>query len=302
MSENKREEELKEILKKYISHQASPSEVEAVDHWYDTLEVSDAEMQLLSEYKKPKSIPLYFWASAACLCLVAAFAAWFYIMPETTRPADRLILTASSERKEIKLADGSVVWLNTGTELLVSGKFGEEERRVILKGEAYFKVAKDRNKPFIIQSGELSTRVLGTSFNINAYPDRERIKISVLTGRVRVSRTTGKSKRILAGQMSTNQTISFFRKTGEFEMNTEDALMITSWKDNKLYIDNASIADIAAQLKGFYHLDVKDLSKASQTDRYTIRFNRESLKGVLEILTLLTKREFEYRNNQITIK
>ncbi|TCC96029.1 FecR family protein [Pedobacter hiemivivus] len=302
MLENKREKELKEILKRYISHQASPTEVEAVDHWYDLLDVSEAKIQSLSQSKQPKIKSLYIWTSAACICLMTAFAAWFYVGPGVTPPLDMLISTAATERKEVTLTDGTVVMLNTGTELLVSGNFGKEERGVMLKGEAYFKVAKNPHKPFVIQSGQLSTRVLGTAFNISAYPDRERIKISVLTGVVRVSQVKGKSETILADQMSANQTISFFRKTGKFEMNSEDALLITSWKDNKLYIDNASIADIAEQLKGFYHLEVKDLSLASRKDRYTIRFNRESMKAVLEILTQLTKREFEYDNKQITIK
>lgn len=302
MLANKREKELKEILKRYISSQASDAEVEAVDHWYDLLDVSDANPQSISQNKQAKIKPLYIWASAACICFMTAFAAWFYIAPGAIPPSAIRISTAATERKEVTLADGTVVMLNTGTELMVSGNFGKEERRVVLKGEAYFKVAKNPDKPFIIQSGQLRTRVLGTAFNISAYPDRERIKVSVLTGLVRVSQLKGKSQITLANQMRTDQTISFFRTTGKFEMNSEDASLITSWRDNKLYIDNASITDIAGQLKGFYHLEVKNLSQGSRTDRYTIRFNRESMKAVLEILTHLTKREFEYNNKQITIK
>lgn len=301
-NKNKREKELKEILKRYISHQASDTEVEAVDYWYNTLELSDVKPPFSSQSKPPKIKSSYIWTSAACICLVAAFAAWFYFGSTKTLPSDILIITAATERKDVTLADGTLVVLNSGTELLIPGNFGKDVRGVVLKGEAYFKVAKNPQKPFVIQSGPLRTRVLGTAFNISAYPDRERIKVSVLTGLVKVSKGQGKSWVTLADQMSANQTISFFKKTGKFEMNNENALLITSWRENKLYIDNASIADIAAQLKGFYHLDVKDLSQASSKDRYTIRFNRESIKAVLEILTQLTKREFEYNNKQITIK
>lgn len=301
-NKNKREIELKEILKRYISHQASETEVEAVDYWYNTLELSDVKPPLSSQSQPPKIKSSYIWASAACICLIAAFTALFYFGSTKTLPSDILIITAATERKDVTLADGTLVVLNSGTELLIPGNFGKEERGVVLKGEAYFKVAKNPQKPFVIQSGPLRTRVLGTAFNISAYPDRERIKVSVLTGLVKVSKGQGKSWVTLADQMSANQTISFFKKTGKFEMNNEDALLITSWRENKLYIDNASIADIAAQLKGFYHLEVRDLSQASSNDRYTIRFNKESIKAVLEILTQLTKREFEYNNKQITIK
>jgi transmembrane sensor len=301
MLENKREKELKEILKRYLNHQASATEVEAVDHWYDMLEVSDVKTKPINHNKRGKIKPLYIWVSAASICLATAFALLFFVGPATPR-LDVRISTGATERKEVELSDGTVVMLNTATELLVSGNFGRADREVVLNGEAYFKVAKNPKKPFVIQSGQLKTRVLGTSFNVSAYPDRERIKVSVLTGLVRVSQVQNRAEVILANQMSANQTISLFKKTGEFEMNSEDALLITSWKDNKLYIDNASIRDIAAQLKGFYHLEVKDLSQANPKDRYTIRFDSESMKSVLEILTQLTKRKFEYHNHQITIK
>lgn len=302
MLENKREKELKEILTRYVNNQATSVEVDAVNHWYDTLEVSDSKAKDLNQSGNPKVIPLYLWASAACICIMIAFAGWFYFRPDPVQAIDTLIRTAAAERKEITLTDGTVVVLNTGTELLVSANFNDKERRVVLKGEAYFRVAKDPLKPFVIQSGQLRTLVLGTSFNINAYPHRERIKVSVVTGLVRVSQTKDKSETVLADQMVANQTVSFFKKTGKFEKNNEEALLITSWKDNKLYIDNASIPDIAEQLKGFYNLDVRDLSHSGRTDRYTIRFNKESMKSVLEILTQLTKREFGYSNKQITIK
>ncbi|MDR6784527.1 FecR family protein [Pedobacter africanus] len=302
MVENKREKELKKILKRYVNDQASSTEVDAVNHWYDTLEVSNPNTRDISQSRKPKVIPLHIWAPAVCICMMTVFAGWFYFSADPVQTTERLIRTSAAERKEVTLTDGTVVVLNTGTELLVSGNYNNEERRVVLKGEAYFRVAKNPRKPFFIQSGQLCTQVLGTSFNISAYPSRERIKVSVLTGLVRVTQTKDKAEMVLADHMVANQTISFFKKTGKFERNTEDAMLITSWKDNKLYIDNASIPDIAEQLKGFYNLDVKDLSYANSEDRYTIRFNKESMKSVLEILTQLTKREFGYSNKQITIK
>ncbi|MEJ2880313.1 FecR family protein [Pedobacter sp. GR22-6] len=308
MSDKKREQELKEILKRYVNNQATPAEMEAVDRWYDVLDFEASTAQLfVGETNEPlvrerRGHRLRFWSAAAAILLLAFTSVWFFNAKNTVQGKDLLISSAKTERKQLKLSDGTEVILNTGSELVVSSDFGEKQRQVQLKGEAFFKVAKDAGRPFIIRSGQLKTRVLGTSFNISAYPERERIKVSVLTGRVQVSETRAKTDTILAESMSSNQTISFFRKTGRVELNTEDASLITSWRDNKLYIDNASLQDIAELLQGFYHLEVKDLSRAKETDRYTIRFNRESMKAVLEILTQLTKREFRYTNNKITIK
>jgi len=308
MSDKKREQELKEILKRYVNNQATPAEMEAVDRWYDVLDFEASTAQLfVGETNEPlvrerRGHRLRFWSAAAAILLLAFNTIWFFNAKNTGQGKDLLISSAKTERKQLKLSDGTEVILNTGSKLIVSSDFGEKQRQVQLKGEAFFKVAKDAGRPFIIRSGQLKTRVLGTSFNISAYPERERIKVSVLTGRVQVSETRAKTDTILAESMSSNQTISFFRKTGRVELNTEDASLITSWRDNKLYIDNASLQDIAELLQGFYHLEVKDLSKAKETDRYTIRFNHESMKAVLEILTQLTKREFRYTNKQITIK
>ncbi len=308
MSNKNKQKELKEVLKRYVNNEATVSESEAVDRWYDTLgyesskdkrsiDVEQVEVTTLKPFRKH-----LFWAAAASLILVAFSTFWFINKTATSSIEDTIIRSAQTERKEITLSDGTEVILNTGSELLVKGNFGVNQRRVVLKGEAYFKVAKNAEIPFIIQSGQLSTTVLGTAFNISAYPDRDRMKVSVLSGRVSVSQSTGKSEKILANQMTANETISFFRKTGKSELNKEDAKLITSWRDNKLYIDNASIQDIAELLNGYYHMEVNNLIEDRHTDRYTIRFNQESMNGVLQILSRLTSREFIYTNHQINIK
>lgn len=307
MSENKREQELKEILKRYVNNQASLNEKEAIDGWYDSLNF-EAATDLLLEQNNPADAPRRLWRkaltwSAAAAVVVLVSVAWFFNSKFSGPAEETIIRSAATERKEVKLADGTIVMLNTGSELRVSTDFDDTTRQVSLKGEGFFKVAKNPKKPFIIQSGHLKTQVLGTSFNISAYPNRERVKISVLTGRVKVSKSTGEMDQVLAKQMQANETISYFPSTGKVEMNSEDAALITSWKENKLYIDNASIKDMAELIEGFYHIQVVDLVKEQNSrDRYTIRFNRESMKSVLEILTQLTKRDFTYTNNQITIK
>lgn len=296
MSGNKKEQELKEILKKYLNNQATLSEAAAVDHWYDTLG--------FDQIKKPGIKQLYLKYAVACVLLITLSAGWFFSRsPDSPTPKKELVIVSGpAERKQITLTDGSEVMLNVHSQLIISRDFGAKDRKVTLKGEAYFKVAKNKEKPFFIQSGELSTRVLGTSFNINAYPRADRIKVSVLTGKVTVSRFDGKQHKALAKNMTTDKTISFYKSNGKFELNTENALLIASWRMHKLYIDNASIKDISEQLSRHYNMEVKDLSHHRNRDKYTIRFNNESMNGVLQILTALTERKFTYNNHRITIK
>jgi len=320
MSIDKKEAELKKFLKMYVNHQTSLSESEAIDYWYDALDLDETNSRLepitdsqlehhIKEYlfkhigkKRPQR--KYLSYAAACLILLTTALVWSSNQkPKASMKAHEMRITAGiGARKEITLTDGSIVMLNAGSQLLVAADFGEKDRKVSLSGEAYFKIAKDKNKPFLVQSGLLRTSVLGTSFNINAYPERDRIKVAVLTGRVMVSQLEGKQFRPIAKNMTVNKTVSFYKSTGKYEINTEDALAITSWKDAKLFIDNASIKDISEQLKRHYNLKVNDLSKSNAVDRYTIRFNHESINSVLRILTRLTDRQFIYQYNQITIK
>lgn len=325
MSENKKQQQLKEILKKYTSNQASLSEREAVEKWYAGLDSEEKDEQLFAapylkttveqrikgrvytqvlESDKINKRPLYFRYAAACILLVTFGAGWWNFskqVPETLKK-EVLISSGRGEQKQIVLADGSEVYLNSNSELRIAADFGKIDRKITLKGEALFKVAKNKLKPFFIRTGTLNTRVVGTSFNINAYPEMERIKISVLTGKVMVLKSEQGREEVIAKDMTTNRTVSYDKSNGVIELKTENALLCTSWKDKKLYIDNASLADIAEQLRQYYNVEVKNLSKHHRKDRYTIRFNHEPMKSVLQILTLLTKRKFSYSNHQITIK
>lgn len=305
MSNKNSEQELKDILKKYLKNQTSQVEREAVDLWYESLDFETSiEKRRNSNRRdtlsKDSIIKCIRYAVAAAILMAFTFT-WMYRESSHTPVKDTIICTGLTERKQVKLKDGTEIVLNTGTELIVSGDFGHRSRKVILKGEAFFKVAKNPDRPFVIQSGKLFTKVLGTSFNISAYPIRERIKISVLTGRVKISKIEGNDEEVLADNMTENQTFSFFKGTGRVERNTEDAVRITSWRDHKLYIDNASIRDITELLHGFYHVEVKDDSNANEQDRYTILLDGKSMKETLKILSHLTKREFRYIHNRITI-
>lgn len=295
MSNKRSEEELRQILKKYINDQASPAERGAVDAWYDALDYTE---QL--PIKETARLPV--WAAIAALLLVTMTATLLFFNAGNTTGNEILISTSSNERKSFTLSDGTEIMLNRKSQVRISGDFGDKNRIISLEGEAWFRVAKDSIRPFIVESGSLRTTVLGTSFNINAYEKHDRFKVAVLTGKVRVSEIVEGKEKILADQLTTNHTLSFYKQYKEAERNMEDAAAITSWKENKLYIDNASISDIASQLSNFYQTDVRILTSFNAKDRYTIRFNKESVSGAMEVLTLLTQKQFNYEKNKITIK
>jgi len=325
MSDKNKQQELKAILKKYINNEASDEEREAVNSWYKNVGSANDEVPALNnpalKDKLSSDIKIHlreeilgkkkYWSisspgkyAAACLLLIT-LGLWGYSYvthPKKSGKKDIVILSGKGAQKKLTLPDGSEIMLNVGSKLVISKDFGEEYREVTLVGEAFFNVAKDHIKPFIIHSGMLKTRVVGTSFNINAYPDLEKIKIAVLTGKVKVSGTIAGRNKILAMGITKGETLSFYKSTQVSDLKKEDTDLITSWRLNKLYIDNATVQDIARQLERYYQIKVVYAGTADAKDRYSIRFNNESMNGVLQILSLLTKKKFVYHANQITIK
>lgn len=318
---DKNEQELKSILKKYLNQEANAAETEMVDFWYQQLGAGNMDDPFLSgttgkeevlndiqRYLYPytvqvkKSLINSTYLRIAAILLLCLGVAWFWPQKKLMPQQELLISTIAGTHKEIKLTDGTIVLLNAKSKLRVAKDFGQKDRKVFLEGEAYFKVATNAGKPFLIRSGQLSTRVLGTSFNINAYPEKDRIKVVVSTGKIQVSKTEGGKTEILAAGMTSNQSVSYYKQSGKYELKKEDASLISSWRDNRLYIDNASVTDIGHQLELHYNIKVLCKLRHPSNDKYTIRFNHESIDSVLKILSMLTKNKFTYSNQQILIQ
>jgi transmembrane sensor len=101
-------------------------------------------------------------------------------------PVTRIVNTANKTMKAITLPDGTQVWLNMGSELQYNAAFNKQDRRITLSGEAFFEVAANANKPFIVSAGNIDTKVLGTGFNIEAYSNESEIRVSLVHGKVAI--------------------------------------------------------------------------------------------------------------------
>lgn len=141
--------------------------------------------------EKPARKVITLWrsiAAAAAVVLLVTFAALYKNeVLEVIDPAKQVeLVTAPGKHKQISLPDGSRIWLSPGSKISYPDKFRTKERLVKLEGEAFFDVVHDEDHPFVIQSGQLKTVVLGTSFNIKAYPDQIISEVTVISGKVAV--------------------------------------------------------------------------------------------------------------------
>ena len=164
-------------------------------------------------------------------------------------PAYRTFNTGVGERKVVNLPDGSTVTLNARTRLrLDENAYGQSTREVeLLAGEAFFDVAKDSSRAFIVQAGRLQTTVLGTSFNIQTYEEMDEQVISVYTGRVQVQRGTSN-----LGLLEKGQRIRFEKEFANSQTEDFDPENVYSWTHGKQVLQDALFAELALAVKNTY--------------------------------------------------
>jgi transmembrane sensor len=205
------------------------------------------------------------------------------VLPETFTE----IKSLKGEKKEVTLKDGTTVFLNSGSSVLISSRFDNTKREVKLIGEAFFDVRPDASKPFIIHSGKLQTTVLGTSFDIKAYPEDEQVKVSVATGKVKVENPAAAHK-TYAKALKHNQALVYDKLKDSHRVTTVNVDSISAWRTNHLNFDNASYEEIARMLGRWYNLDVTLNGANHDHKRYTLSFYNERPDKVLNVLSALT--------------
>jgi len=182
---------------------------------------------------------------------------------------------------QLVLSDGSRVWINAMSELKFPSAFSGNERVVELSGEAYFEVAKDSRRPFVVKTANQQVQVLGTHFNVNSYPDETEIKTTLAEGRVLVT-SGGKSVSLKPGEQSRlNRGFNSLSLVRDIDLEEE-----LSWKNEIFAFNNDDIKTVMRQLSRWYDLDVIYKGKVSN-ERYFGEIPRNSkLSEVFEILQL----------------
>ena len=165
------------------------------------------------------------WLAAASLMIVFLTSGW---LATALRPAPEMLIRNNAWEKveNLTLADGTQLTLNRGAQLIYPEKFAGRTREIFLSGEAYFDVAHDKKHPFIVRAGDLKIKVLGTKFNIEAYPDSETITTTLLEGSVEVeSRLSRECIRMVPSQQ-----LSYDIQSGEMKLSTiSDAKEPVRW-------------------------------------------------------------------------
>jgi ferric-dicitrate binding protein FerR (iron transport regulator) len=156
------------------------------------------------------------------------------------------------------LSDGSKVILNADSKITFSKPLGEKERVVTLQGEAFFDITPDANRPFIVKSGSMETTVLGTSFNVKAYPEENQITVAVKSGRVSVENKGERLRKedIKSFVLSPDQMVTYTKSDQQTVVSEFDMQEIFGWSEGILYFNNASIEEFVKKVERWYGVDV----------------------------------------------
>ncbi len=206
-------------------------------------------------------------------------------------------IAPSGHKSQVILPDGTKAFLNSGTILRYDNFFGKKYRNIELVGEAFFEVQKNKKLPFVIVTEDVTVKVIGTKFNIMAYPDDEYIETTVTEGRVSVTENHNKSSLLLTA----NQKATFDRNTNELLLDNINPEPYISWKEDVLTFDNENFTNVIKKLERWYNVSIHVEGKDSISDRYTLTIKTESLHEVLELIRLTTSIEYTIEGNEVLI-
>jgi hypothetical protein len=207
------------------------------------------------------------------------------------------IVVPYGKRSKLELADGTKVWINSGSMLEFPSRFTGKTRSVNVVGEVYLEVAKD-GKPFIVHTLNMDVKVYGTAFNVSAYADRNVASVVLVEGKVSV-----KAARSDEEMMMQPQEMASFLNNRLYK-ETVDVLRYTSWKDGYLLLNQTPFAEILEQLEQYYNLsfDVRENVNLRNITCTGKIYLSDNLDDVLKTISLLSSTQYERENNKIFIE
>jgi transmembrane sensor len=260
-----------------------------------------------------------------------AIAVWIYRGPQHSVPAQvqhpaiaivNEINTAEGSRTHLTLPDGTRVWLNAGSRLSYGKSYNAASREVNLTGEAFFDVARNTQKPFLIHTARIDIQVLGTSFNIKSYPTDKTTEATLIRGSIEVSIKDRPSERIILKPneklVVANDDSSLHRfNPGKYATATPDEPLVairkptyeqktgtiieTSWVDNKLIFREETFGDLARQMERWYGVTIQFGDPAPEDLQFTGSFKEETIQQALEALKYTARFSYQIRGTEITI-
>ena len=248
--------------------------------------------------EKPRTIRMnpWKWAAAIVLPICIAFFTYYLIDSSQTVGAPFIVKADKGDKATIELPDGTNVVLNSASQLSYLNNFGENVRRVQLNGEAYFKVAHDEKRAFIVQVGDLEVKVLGTSFNVSAYEDAKDVTVVLLEGKV------GVYAQKMSHIMKPGDKIEYNKATHKITATQVHPSDYIEWTKGNIYFEKESLENIMKTLSRIYDVEIRFDSNKLPNEYFTGTIPGGGIQNALNILMLTSPFYYEMDGSVIVLK
>jgi ferric-dicitrate binding protein FerR (iron transport regulator) len=262
------------------------------------------EHEYATSRQRTSAIP---WARLAAVFVIALglVGLWSYLKPtgkhDQIAEVPKVIVQSNpkGQKSTVTLPDGTKVRLNSESYIEYRDNFASE-RHINLVGEAFFEVVRDTLHPFVVNSGGVMVRVLGTSFNVQAFPFDDSMSVAVVTGKVLVERKNNHQES-QQGVLLPAEMVRIDHKTGRFEKSGYDPDELIAWKDDVLAFNQASFDEIVDRLERWYGVKFVIRRSAPITDGFTGHYKNPSLKVVLEGMSFSSDFKFQIKRDTVMI-
>ncbi|WP_412468929.1 FecR family protein [Pedobacter sp. KLB.chiD] len=219
---------------------------------------------------------------------------------KTEAAAYHEIYNPRGQKRLVTLPDGSNIYLNGDSKIRYALNFNTGKRIVYLAGEAFFDVQHRSRQPFIVHTGKVSTTVLGTSFNINAYPSLKNIAITVQTGKVGVVfKSEGKIAPVQF--LLPNQQLSISKNNGQASKKQVNAVDFDSWREYKIFFYDKPLNEITEVIAREYDLDIEIKTEALRKVKLTAKFDKCPAKQIMDVIAKLSGSKYTIYGNKVII-
>lgn len=207
------------------------------------------------------------------------------------------VVKAQQSKERIVLPDGSVVWIDKGSVLSYSDRFNKQTRGVKIEGKAFFDVAKDKNKPFIVDLGEDKIKVYGTSFNVRNLIKESDVEIVLLTGSVGLE-LSGAQQNIM---LKPNERVVYSKVSKDSHIEKVDASKFNIWTQDKLTFDNNTLSNVIPCLEIWYDVTIDCPEDLANNTRVSFTILNETKEQMLKVLALVAPVDYTVKDNHIFI-
>jgi len=210
------------------------------------------------------------------------------------------IYNPKGQKRLITMPDGSNIYLNGDSKIRYAQNFNASKRIVYLEGEAFFDVQHRNKQPFVVYTGKVSTTVLGTSFNINAYQSAKAISITVQSGKVGVIvKNNGKAEPVKF--LLPNEQLNITKESGAATKAVVNATDFDSWREYKLFFYGKPLSEIAETVAREYDVEVVIKSETLKAMKLTAKFNKGTVNQVMEVIARLSGAKYKIYDNKVII-